>query len=211
MLKRIVTAITALSLLVCTFSFRAAALVDANGFEAEIVRLVNEERAKEGMVALNYGNSALNAAAIKRVEEYAANPYLRHTRPNNGSFSTVFAEYGIEWRECGENVASGHRSPAQVVEAWMNSESHRKNIMGGSAGFNWIDVAVYEDDNGRLYWVQLFVLSNTLSNGDTAPSGEAIAHSGSEPGETSGTGFFMAFIHFVLGIWSAITGFFSRA
>jgi len=194
----------AMALFIGVFALPAAAYVDTGGFEAEVVRLVNEERAKAGRPALNYGNAALNAAAMKRAREYAAEPGLRHTRPGEKRFSTVFAEYGIEWRVSGENIASGQRSPALVVEAWMDSASHRMNIMGESADFNWIGVAVFRNANDRLYWVQLFVKTDALE-------ADVISAPGFLPGSGATlandiAGLFTASLRLFAATWNAVAG-----
>ena len=77
-----------------------------------------------------------------------------HTRPNGSSCFTVLGEYGVSYRSAGENIASGQTTPAEVVNAWMNSEGHRANILGES--FTSLGVGVYK--NGSSYtWVQLFI------------------------------------------------------
>ena len=55
-----------------------------------------------------------------------------------------------DYSAAGENIALGQRSPEQVVNAWMNSEGHRANIL--NARFEYIGVG-YADNEG---WVQLF-------------------------------------------------------
>ncbi|HCF82769.1 MAG TPA: serine protease, partial [Ruminococcaceae bacterium] len=52
----------------------------------------------------------------------------------------------------GENIAYGYRTPAEVVEGWLNSPGHRANILTGS--FTHIGVGYNENGN---YWVQLFI------------------------------------------------------
>ncbi|MNJ05327.1 Cysteine-rich secretory protein family protein [compost metagenome] len=56
---------------------------------------------------------------------------------------------GIQYRTAGENIAKGQRTPEEVMNAWMNSEGHRQNIMNPS--YTSIGVAYY---NGE--WVQEF-------------------------------------------------------
>ena len=148
----VVMAITFLGLLSGAYALPAAA-VNTAGFTAEVLRLVNVERANAGKPALKSGGMLLNAAALVRAKEYAANPSLVHKRPGNKDFSTVLDERLIAWTACGENLANGQTTPAMVVADWMNSEGHRKNIL---YDFEKIGVAVYESD-GRLYWAQLFV------------------------------------------------------
>lgn len=218
----VLAAVVSLALLAGAFAMPAAAAPpDTTNFAAEVARLVNEERAKGGKAPLNYGNSALNAAAAQRAREYAANPSLIHTRPGGRSYSTVLAEFGVPWLACSENIAFGQRSPEQVVREWMESTGHRRNIMGQSADFNWIGIALAEDAYGRFYWAQLFVRSFSLSVDIVAEPDEPAGEPGesTEPGGnpggdyslpmSGGGGFFTALAGVFTGLWSAVTGLFS--
>lgn len=117
----------------------------------EVVRLVNQHRASYGLSALSASDAALMKAADKRAEEQAT--LFSHTRPNGSTWSTVLGEYGVSYRNAGENVAYGQSTPAEVVNAWMNSEGHRANIL--NADFSNIGVGVHYQ-NGTYYWAQLF-------------------------------------------------------
>jgi uncharacterized protein YkwD len=121
-----------------------------SGYASEVLRLVNQERAKAGLSAFTT-NSTLTAAANKRAQETVQS--FSHTRPNGTSFSTVLQEYGVSYRAAGENIAYGQRSPQEVVTGWMNSPGHRANILNSS--FNKIGIGVYQS-SGTIYWSQLF-------------------------------------------------------
>lgn len=118
---------------------------------AEVVRLVNAERAKAGMSAVEL-HTDLIAAADRRAQE--ASMKFSHTRPDGSEWKTVFVEFDIDCSHRGENLAEGYKSPRAVVKAWMASEGHRKNIL--NAEFDHIAVGISEKD-GVLYWSQLFV------------------------------------------------------
>ncbi len=122
------------------------------GYAYEVISLVNAHRTAAGLEPLSYTNPALMAAAQKRAEEQQQ--VYSHTRPDGSSCFTVLDEYGISYRGAGENIAMGQRTPEEVVEDWMNSEGHRKNIMNPS--FTQIGVGVHEA-GGRYYWSQMFI------------------------------------------------------
>ena len=42
----------------------------------------------------------------------------------------MMKSYGISYRYAAENIAKGYQTPAAVVNGWMNSEGHRKNMLG---------------------------------------------------------------------------------
>lgn len=119
-------------------------------FEAEVVRLVNIEREKNGLSALKSDNEKLNRAADIRAEELTTS--FSHTRPSGADCFSVLIERGIKYRAAGENIARDRRTPAEVVEGWLNSPGHRANILTGS--FTHIGVGYNENGN---YWVQLFI------------------------------------------------------
>jgi len=122
-----------------------------HAFIQRVVDLVNVERAKEGLSPLTV-NKKVQAAAQVRAKE--CEQYFSHTRPNGSSFATALREQGVSYRNAGENIAWGQRSPEEVVNAWMNSAGHRKNIM--NPNFTTIGVGYYENAKGTDYWCQLF-------------------------------------------------------
>mgnify|MGYP003301468129 CR=1 FL=1 len=120
----------------------------AERFIAEVIRLTNEEREKEGLPALGT-MTKLDKAALIRADELKEK--YSHDRPDGTSCFTVLDDVNINgYSAVGENIALGQRSPEQVVQAWMNSDGHRRNIM--NVQFEKIGVG-YAENNG---WVQLF-------------------------------------------------------
>ena len=122
-----------------------------SNYSNQVLQLVNQERAKEGLKALTTA-SALTSASNKRAQETMQS--FSHTRPNGSSFFTALTEFGVKYSAAGENIAYGQRTPQEVVTAWMNSPGHRANIMNGS--FGKLGVGVYQGSNGTIYWAQLF-------------------------------------------------------
>jgi uncharacterized YkwD family protein len=122
---------------------------DASRFPQEVLDRVNQERAKSGLNPLRM-NSALSNMAMDKAKDMVANRYFDHQSPTYGSPFDMMNSYGISYNTAAENIAQGQRSPAEVMDAWMNSQGHRANIMNGS--FTEIGVAYY---NGS--WVQVFI------------------------------------------------------
>jgi len=211
-MKRIVSVLAALvtlSLLCGAFAPTAAAAIDTAGYAAEVVSLVNAERATAGKAALQFGSKKLNDAALQRAKEYAADYTIEHKRPDGRELQTIFTEYGITWTACGENLAAWQATPADAVAAWMASEGHRKNILGEVYDYNWIGVGVCEGLDGKLYWVQLFVTSSALANdGDTNPPGAIVTPGGGGGGGGGSTNFFTGIWNWIMSIWNSIAGFF---
>lgn len=102
-----------------------------SNYRQEVLNLVNAERAKYGLQPLVMGDAKLTAAAQRRAEEIAT--VNSHVRPNGTKWYTVLSEYGVTDAAAGENAAWGSVSPEEVVNAWMNSEGHRANILDPEA------------------------------------------------------------------------------
>ena len=116
---------------------------------AEVIRLVNVERAKQGLSALKT-NDAITKAAQTRADELLQ--LFDHTRPDGRSCFTALGEAGVSYRAAGENIAMGYPTPEAVVNGWMNSPGHRANILNRS--FTTIGVGY---NSQRNCWVQMFV------------------------------------------------------
>lgn len=132
--------------------------VSIAAYQREVLRLVNIERQKAGVAPLTMDNTALTAAAMKRAEELEK--LFEHTRPDGSDCFTVLKEYKVPFPSArsycaGENIAYGQRTPAEVVNAWMNSPGHRANILKDR--FSQIGVGYFRDQQGRANWVQLFI------------------------------------------------------
>ena len=123
----------------------------ALSYAEQVVKLVNEERAKAGLSELTMDTN-LTAAANTRAKEIKE--VFSHTRPDGSSFSTVLKEHGVTYRGSGENIAWGQKTPKQVMNGWMNSDGHRANIL--NKNFKNIGIGYYQDENGTNHWVQLF-------------------------------------------------------
>lgn len=117
----------------------------------QVINLVNQERAKEGLPALTY-DAEIEKAALVRAKETEES--FSHTRPDGRQFSTALTEAGVTFRGAGENIAYGQKTPEQVMQGWMNSPGHRANIM--NKNYTKIGVGYYQNANGVNYWTQLF-------------------------------------------------------
>lgn len=126
--------------------------VSSDASVAQVLSLVNEERAKAGLPALSL-NTSLSAAASIRAAEIQTS--FSHTRPGGKDFSTVLKESGISYRAAGENIAYGQTSAQKVMTDWMNSAGHRANILNTS--YTEIGIAHVKNASGTDYWVQLFI------------------------------------------------------
>ena len=121
------------------------------GYEADVVSLTNRERAKYGLPALSE-DWELSRVARYKSQDMHDRHYFSHTSPTYGSPFEMMRAFGLSYRSAGENIAMGYRTPAAVVEGWMNSEGHRANIL--NASFTRIGVGYVADGH---YWTQMFI------------------------------------------------------
>ncbi|MFI5833146.1 CAP domain-containing protein [Micromonospora sp. NPDC051300] len=117
----------------------------------QVVDIVNQERAKAGCKALTL-NSKLTLAAQRHSQDQADHKKMSHDGSDGSDVGQRLDRVGYAWRAYGENVAWNQQSPAAVMDAWMNSEGHRANILNCS--FTQIGVGVARS-NGP-YWTQDF-------------------------------------------------------
>lgn len=120
-------------------------------FEKQVVDLTNAERTKAGLKPLEMHGALMDVAQAKS-EDMAKNNYFDHNSPTYGSPFDQIKAAGISYRSAGENIAQGQTTPAQVVQAWMDSPGHRQNIL--NANYTHIGVGYVENGN---YWTQQFI------------------------------------------------------
>ena len=120
-----------------------------SGFEEQVVKLVNQERAKQGLKPLTH-RADLKNVAQKKAEDLINSNYFSHTSPNYGSPFDMMKTFGINYSTAGENIAKGQKSPQEVMNAWMNSSGHRANIL--KPEYDTIGVGFYHGA-----WVQMFI------------------------------------------------------
>lgn len=121
-----------------------------------IVDLTNDERADENLTSLRR-NSTLDAAAKLKAEHMAANEYFSHYSPDGVSPWHWFSVSNYKFVHAGENLAIHFTDSDEVVEAWMNSPTHRANIVNGDYTEIGVGAAQGEYEGYQtVYVVQLF-------------------------------------------------------
>lgn len=130
-------------------SYIEVATVTLNGtreydLAAQVLPLVNEERAKRGLAPLEY-SVELTEVAMKRAAETSI--YWSHIRPCGMDCFTISSIFD------GENIGAKTASPKRIMSSWMNSALHRAAILNSS--YKSIGIGCYKI-NGVAYWVQSF-------------------------------------------------------
>jgi uncharacterized protein YkwD len=121
------------------------------GLEDQVTALVNTERAKAGCGSVRT-DERLRKAARAHSQDMADRDYFSHTALD-GRSPWDRAEAAGYSQPIGENIAKGQRTPAAVMDAWMNSDGHRRNILNCDAKAIGVGLAY---DGGTPVWTQLF-------------------------------------------------------
>lgn len=135
----------------------SASIEEENSFQDEayqkdFLRLINNERAKAGLNAVQLGDSSHNNAAQERAKELATS--YSYVRPNGQRDFTVFAENGIDDVSVGENYMAGVSTPSAAMNQWMNLDFAREHILNEDA--TTVSVGHYEGGAYGNYWVLIF-------------------------------------------------------
>ncbi len=122
-------------------------------FEDSVVVLVNKRRHKAGCQPLR-SNEKLRAAARTHSIGMARYNSMAHFLPGEASLGDRISYAGYKkWRRVAENIAAGFGSARGVMSAWMNSPSHRRNILDCNLRHIGVGVISYND---QLWWTQDF-------------------------------------------------------
>ena len=128
-------------------------LPETKAIEIEVLELINEHR-----VSLN-----LNQLQTMPILKSVAN---RHTRDmirdgkyshNNFYLRSEYIKFKTNAATVSENVAYGYSNASSLVNAWVSSGGHRRNIESNSTHF---DISIESDINGRFYATNIFIRTN---------------------------------------------------
>lgn len=118
--------------------------VDLDQYAYEVIALANKKRSAAGLSEVPTDSGLMDVAATRAKE---ISKSYSHTMPNgeNDSYAGL-PDY--EWVMC--NLGKGQKTPEKIVDAWMNSSEHKRNIMYPE--HTAVGAGCYQDDNGTLYW-----------------------------------------------------------
>lgn len=156
----------------CAYADLAATTAPLSEMRAAVVCLVNEQRAIHGLPSLQV-SAKLNASAQNWNEWMVSTGNFTHGQNFAGRISAV----GYNWQSAGENIATGFATPREVVNAWMASPDHCRNILDPS--FRDIGTGVSAAAVGN-YATQPSTWTNDfgLTMSQNAPSGNTAAQNG---------------------------------
>lgn len=137
----------------------------ANISPDEVVALTNEKRTQAGLLPLSL-NSTLSQAAQAKGADMLNKGYWAHVAPDGTQPWAFFTNFGYKYKYAGENLARDFSSASSAVEAWMNSPSHKENLL--SSKYKEIGIGVVE---GNLAGVDTTIIVQFFGTkyADTVP------------------------------------------
>ena len=118
----------------------------------DILGLVNQHRQNKGLTPLQMNNT-ISAEAEKHSSDMAARSVVFGHDGFENRVKKITQQLGGV-RASAENVANGQLSAKEVVDGWLKSNGHRRNIEGN---FTLTGIGVVADRNGTLFYTQIFV------------------------------------------------------
>lgn len=127
--------------------------IDLTQDENELLSLINSEREKNNLSALKIDKDLQNVARLK-ANDLVDNNYFSHISPVYGTPFEMLKSNKISYKTASENIA-GNPSISGAFESWMNSDSHKNNIL--SNNYNYTGLAVVDSIAYGKIIVELFV------------------------------------------------------
>jgi uncharacterized protein YkwD len=162
-MKRIFKGLFLLSILTCCITTYGQQLPNSKKeFKREFLESINHTREKGCTCGVTYmppagplvWNDELETAATGHAKDMAVLNYFSHTSRDGRTMGDRIAAAGYNFKGyksfmIGENIAAGQQSIAEVMQGWIKSEGHCKNLMNPK--FKEVGVAYYKN-----FWVQDF-------------------------------------------------------
>jgi uncharacterized protein YkwD len=138
------------------FARRTASLENGETVVQEMLGRLNAERRKAGLPALRLQPS-LSRAARRHAEDMLARSFYGHETPEGRTPLDRVKAGGYSPSTVAENIARGQFSVEEVMDGWMESRTHRVNILGRHFTEVGLGYAMGINESGpAVYWVQVF-------------------------------------------------------
>jgi uncharacterized protein YkwD len=129
-----------------------------------VLTLINELRTQQQTCGIeSYGpvgkltlNALLTSAAQEHSDNMANYDFFSHTGLDGSTIATRVTAQGYTWSYVAENIARGQTSAQSVVDTWMASDGHCKNIMSENATEMGLACSENSNVSYTYYWTQVF-------------------------------------------------------
>lgn len=123
--------------------------------ENNLLQQINQVRSRKNLQPLAV-DSRLSEAAYLHSLDMAQNDFFSHQGSDGSNAAQRIEQQGYDWRFVAENLSCGLAEPALVLQEWMNSPEHRKNILHPQAEHIGIGIVVAETRECSPYWTADF-------------------------------------------------------
>jgi uncharacterized protein YkwD len=155
------------SVLISGWSPRGATLAYAtNTSVSGLLSYTNSQRSANGKSSLSI-NSQLNNAAQAKANDMVARDYWSHNTPDGKEPWVFFQNAGYKYAKAGENLAYGFLNSSSTITGWMNSPSHKANMLDGEfkeVGFGFANSANFNDSGPQTVVVAMYGKPQTLAS-----------------------------------------------
>lgn len=133
---------------------------DLPRLRAELLREVNAARRRAGVPPVR-ADIRLDCAAQEHAESMAIYSYYAHKAPGGPNLGERAWKSGYSWSLVGENIMERVTTVDAVMDAWLGSKPHRRNILDPAFTEMGLGIALKREANGyRAVWVQDFGTSS---------------------------------------------------
>lgn len=139
---------------------------------SDLLSATNTQRAQNGQAALKL-NSELNQAAQAKANDMVARNYWSHVTPDGKQPWYFFDQAGYVYQKAGENLAYGFATSSDTITGWMNSPSHRENLLDSAfidVGFGFANNPNYQNSGPETIVVAEYGEPQVKSAQTTAPA-----------------------------------------
>ena len=126
--------------------------IDVHVFTLELAELINYYRSMVDKPPLILDHPGLGYAAMRRAQEISE--VFAHIRPDGTSVWTIYPAFNA----AAENIARGHTDPKAIMNSWMVSPTHRRNVFDyQDYGYDALGVGLYIAEDGTFFWAVSFI------------------------------------------------------
>lgn len=140
---------------------------DQEALTQDLLTAINAERAKKRLPPLRTSTTLMQVADFYSCRLIDGR-FFDHVDPFDGStVDTRITDFGYAFQKVGENLAAGHKTAKDAVNAWMESPGHRANLL--DPAFTETGIAVKTGGDYGWYWVQEFGRPTATSHPTASP------------------------------------------
>ncbi len=110
---------------------KGAEITSAEEIKPESLYLLINAYRKEHKLSPLIAHPTLEISAQRKLKDMVDNKYFRHLDAQDGQTWYMLTNAGYHYKKAGENLSFGYNSPWQVLQAWIESDSHNRQLLDG--------------------------------------------------------------------------------